>query len=207
MFVTLEGIEGSGKSTLLPQLAQRLKETGVDPIVTYEPGGTPVGEAVREILLDRYFGNTEMTPMTEALLMNASRAELVARIIRPALGAGRVVLCDRYTDSTLAYQGYGRGLDLRTLRLMCLAATDGLEPDLTLLLDIPADVSHERIGERGNLNRIDRAGAEFSRRARHGYLEMAKSGGRWHVLNGTLPTADLLDRAWCIVRERIAAPA
>jgi dTMP kinase len=207
VFVTLEGIEGSGKSTLLRPLAQRLRECGADPVVTYEPGGTPVGEAVREILLDRYFGKTDMAPMTEALLMNASRAELLARVIRPALAEGRIVLCDRYTDSTLAYQGFGRGLDLPTLRLLCLAATGGLDPDVTLLLDIPAELSQARIGERGNLNRIDRAGASFSQRARQGYLEMAKGGGRWHVLDATLPAADLLERAWTIVHERMQAPA
>jgi dTMP kinase len=207
MFVTFEGIEGSGKSTLLPQLEQRLRDSGSDPVVTYEPGGTPVGDAVREILLDRYFGNTEMAPMTEALLMNASRAELVATVIRPALSAGRVVLCDRYTDSTIAYQGYGRGLDLPTLRLLCLAATAGLEPDMTMLLDIPVEVSRARIGERGNLNRIDRAGEQFSERARRGYLEMARSSSRWRVLDATLPAAELLERAWEILRSRVRTPA
>lgn len=207
MFVTLEGIEGSGKSTLLTGLAQRLRESGADPVVTREPGGTPVGAAVREILLERSFGTTEMEPMTEAFLMNASRAELVSRVIRPALAEGRVVLCDRYSDSTIAYQGYGRGLDLPTLRLLCLTATGGLDPDVTLLLDISAEVSQRRIGERGNLNRIDRAGEQFSQRARQGYLEMAKTGGRWHVLDATLPTGDLLERAWTIVHERIQTPA
>jgi dTMP kinase len=207
MFVTFEGIEGSGKSTLLPQLERRFRESGSDPVVTYEPGGTPVGDAVREILLDRYFGTNEMAPMTEALLMNASRAELVAMVIRPALSAGRVVLCDRYTDSTIAYQGYGRGLDLPTLRLLCLAATAGLEPDVTMLLDIPVEISRARIGERGNPNRIDRAGEQFSERARQGYLEMARSSSRWHVLDGTLPSAELLESAWEILRGRVRTPA
>lgn len=207
MFVTFEGIEGSGKSTLLSGLAQRLRACGLDPLVTYEPGGTPVGDAVREVLLDRQFGKAEMAPMTEALLMNASRAELVTRDIRPALAGGRIVLCDRYTDSTIAYQGYGRGLDLPTLRLLCLAATGGLDPDVTILVDIPVEVSQARIGERGNLNRIDRAGEEFSRRARHGYLEMAKSGIRWHVLDGMLPPDQLLDRAWDIVHGLVQTPA
>lgn len=207
MFITLEGIEGSGKSTLLAGLVERLRAAGSDPVATYEPGGTPVGDAVREILLDRTFAGEEMTPLTEALLMNASRAELVARVIRPALDAGRVVICDRYSDSTLAYQGYGRGLDLPMLRLLCLAATAGLEPQLTLLLDVSPEVSLARIGERGNLNRIDRAGERFAQRARQGFLEMAKSDGRWHVLDGTLPPGDLLESAWSLVRERIEAPA
>jgi dTMP kinase len=207
MFLTVEGIEGSGKSTLLSGLARRLQSGGVDPVVTYEPGGTAVGDAVREILLDRCFGKSEIAPMTEALLMNASRAELVERVIRPALANGRVVLCDRYTDSTIAYQGYGRGLDLPTLRLLCLAATGGLDPDVTILLDVPVELSQARIGERGNLNRIDRAGEGFSRRARQGYLEMAKSGTRWHVLDGTLPAEELLERGWSVLRNLIHAPA
>lgn len=207
MFVTLEGIEGSGKSTLAALLAQRLEGNGARTVVTYEPGGTPAGDAVREILLDRSFGQSEMAPLTEAFLMNASRAELVARVIRPALADGQVVLCDRYFDSTLAYQGYGRGLDLPTLRLLCLAATGGLDPDVTLLLDVPVDVSQARIGERGNLNRIDRAGEEFARRARDGYLEMARRGGRWHVLDGTLAPGDLLERAWDVLQPRLAARA
>lgn len=197
MFVTLEGIEGSGKSTLLAGLAERLKSTGADPLVTYEPGGTPIGDAVRELLLG---GVLEMTSMTEALLMNASRAELVARRVRPALAAGRVVLCDRYTDSTLAYQGYARGLDLPMLRLLCLTATGGLEPDVTLLIDIPVERSSARLEERGALDRLDRSGEEFFERARRGYLEMAKSASRWRTLDGTLPPGALLDAAWDVVR-------
>jgi dTMP kinase len=204
VFVTLEGIEGSGKSTLLDGLADRLRKTGAEPLVTREPGGTPIGDAVRHLLLS---GEFEMAPMTESLLMNASRAELVARCIRPALEAGRIVLCDRYTDSSLAYQGYGRGLDLPMVRLLCLAATGGLEPDVTLLLDIPVERSSARLEVREDLNRLDRVGPEFYERARRGYLEMAKAGGRWHVLDAALPPADLLDRAWSIVRERIEAPA
>ncbi|MGH7738410.1 MAG: dTMP kinase [Candidatus Tyrphobacter sp.] len=207
MFASFEGIEGSGKSTLVTGLADRLRASGTDAVVTYEPGGTPLGNAVREVLLDRYFGSAEMTPMAEAFLMNASRAELVARVIRPALHEGRVVLCDRYTDSTLAYQGYGRGLDLPTLRLLCLASTGGLEPDLTFLLDVPVDLSHTRMGERGNLNRLDRAGEGFLQRAREGYLALAKASGRWSVLDATLPANELLERAWTIVRERVAALA
>lgn len=207
MFITLEGIEGSGKSTLLTGLMQRLRDAGADPLATYEPGGSPVGNAIREVLLDRSFGDEEMTPMAEALLMNASRAELVTRVIRPALSTGRVVICDRYADSTIAYQGYGRGLDLPMLRLLCLAATGGLEPDVTLLLDVPAETSLARIGERGNPNRLDRTGERFAERVRQGYLEMARSGKRWYVLDGTTTAADLLERAWSVVRPRIEAPA
>lgn len=202
MFVTLEGIEGSGKSTLLAGLVRTLRENGAEPIVTHEPGGTPVGDALRRVLLS---GEVEMSALTEALLMNASRAELVDTVIQPALAAGRVVLCDRYADSTLAYQGYGRGLDLPMMRLLCLAATSGLEPDLTLLLDIPVLAVDERLNARGRRNRLDSAGAEFYERARAGYLELAKAGGRWHVLDATRSEEALLEQAWTLVRERMAA--
>ncbi len=203
MLITLEGIEGSGKSTLLSGLVQRVEAGGARPLVTYEPGGTPAGDAVRELLLG---SDLEIAPLTEALLMNAARAQLVTSQIRPALAAGRVVLCDRYFDSTLAYQGYGRGLDIPTLRFLCLAATSGLDPDLTLLLDLPVERARARLRERAP-DRIEREDAAFFERARRGYLEMAKAGGRWHVLDATRSAGDLLDDAWTILRARVEAPA
>ncbi|HUY40538.1 MAG TPA: dTMP kinase [Candidatus Dormibacteraeota bacterium] len=203
MFVTLEGIEGSGKSTLLSGLAQRLEAGGAQPLVTYEPGGTPAGDAVRELLLN---SDLEIAPLTEALLMNAARAQLVTGRIRPALAARRIVLCDRYFDSTLAYQGYGRGLDIPTLRLLCLAATSGLDPDLTFLLDLPVESARGRLQERA-ADRIEREDGAFFERARRGYLEMAKAGGRWHVLDAMRSPEELLDDAWPIVRALVEAPA
>jgi len=130
MFVTLEGIEGSGKSTLLAGMLERMRAGGLDVLATREPGGTPVGDAIRAVVLRP---GLHVEPLTEALLMNASRAAHVSDVVRPALTAGKIVLCDRYSDSTLAYQGYGRGLDLTMLRGMCAAATGGLDPDLTLV--------------------------------------------------------------------------
>ena len=197
MFVTFEGIEGSGKSTLLAGLAHRLEESGAKTLSTKEPGGTPAGDAVRDILLG---SDLEMTPLTEALLMNGSRAQLCAQVIRPALADGAIVLCDRYFDSTIAYQGYGRGLDIPMLRLLCLAATSGLEPHRTLLLDLSFETSMERLADRVRRDRFERAGKTFFERVRHGYLEMAKSAPRWHVLDATLEPATLLDAAWEIVR-------
>jgi dTMP kinase len=203
MFITFEGIEGSGKSTLLEALAQRLRENGSDVLVTKEPGGTPAGDAIRALLLG---SDLDMTPLTEALLMNASRSQLVARSIRPALAEERVVLCDRYADSSIAYQGYGRGLDIPMLRLLCLAATGGLEPQLTLLLDLPYEASRARLAGRA-ADRFEREDEAFFDRVRHGYLEMAKSAERWHVLDATQSPEALLDEAWQIVRERVEAPA
>lgn len=203
MFITFEGIEGSGKSSLLEALAQRLRESGSKVLVTKEPGGTPAGEAIRGLLLGSDF---DMTPLTEALLMNASRSQLVASSIRPALADGSVVLCDRYFDSTIAYQGYGRGLDVPMLRLLCLAATAGLEPHLTLLLDLDYDASRARLAGRA-ADRFEREDEAFFARVRHGYLEMAKSAERWRVLDATQPPHVLLEAAWQIVRERAQAPA
>ena len=140
-----------------------------------------------------------MAPLTEALLMNAARAQLVAQRIRPALAAGRVVLCDRYADSTIAYQGYGRGLDIPTLRLLCLAATGGLEPHVTLLLDLTPDAAVARLSERSAADRFERENAQFFGRVRQGYVEMSRVGGRWHTLDATLAPGALLEAAWNIL--------
>lgn len=191
-FVTVEGIEASGKSTLLAALAERFRRAGVDPLVTREPGGTPLGDAVRAIFLDR---SVAVSALTEALLINAARAQHVADAIRPALAAGRVVLCDRYVDSTLAYQGYGRGLDVAYLRGMCDAATGGLEPDVTLLVDVPVEVSLLRTAARGRaVDRLENEDAAFHERVRRGYLELARSP-RHFVVDGTLAPDELLQLA------------
>jgi dTMP kinase len=192
MFLTLEGIEGSGKSTLLSGLSDRIRARGCEIFVTREPGGTPVGDAVRALFLDRALS---IAPMTEALLVNAARAQHVAGRIRPELAKGKIVLCDRFVDSTLAYQGYGRGVDLQTLRALCDAATGGLVPDLTFVLDLSVELSRERTGSRGRA--VDRLEAEddgFHRRVRDGFLELAR-GPRYCVLDATLPQSELLELA------------
>lgn len=203
MFITLEGIEGSGKSTLLDALARRLRDAGRDVLTTREPGGTPVGDAIREVVLHKR--DLDVSPLAEALLMNASRAALVERVIRPALAAGRIVLCDRYDDSSMAYQGYGRGLDLRMLRGICDAATGGLQPDLTLLLDISPEVSRERVSGRGTENRLDGETLEFYRRARQGFLTMASTQKRWRVFDGLQGARELADAAATAVFEELGA--
>lgn len=134
MFITFEGPEGSGKSTQLPRLAQYLEESGYSVVKTREPGGTKIGDQIREVLMR--MENTELHPRTEILLFLAARAQLVEELIKPSLQEGKIILCDRYGDSTLAYQGYGHGLNLDDLRAMLQFATGGLKPDLTILLDI-----------------------------------------------------------------------
>ncbi len=193
MFLTVEGIEGSGKSTLLEGLAKRLRSAGHDVVMTREPGGTPAGDAIRGIFLDR---NLTVDPLTEAFLVNAARAQHVAGVIRPALVAGKNVFCDRFTDSTLAYQGYGRGLDLQTLRALAEAATGGLKPDRTLLIDLPVDLARSRVQARsGNLDRIEAENSTFHEKVRMGFLALAQLP-HYHILDGTLTQAELLEQAW-----------
>jgi dTMP kinase len=196
VFVTIEGIEGSGKSTLLEGLAERLRKEGRDVVATREPGGTPAGDAIRAIFLDR---NLTVEPLAEAFLVNAARAQHVADVIRPALAAGKTVLCDRFTDSTLAYQGYGRGLDLRMLRALCDAAAGNLNPNLTLLVDLAVPLARSRLqGRSGNLDRIESQDDAFHQRVRTGFLALAQLP-RYRILDGTLNEADLLERAWTCI--------
>ncbi len=192
MFLTVEGIEGSGKSTLLSGLSDRLRSRGREIFVTREPGGTPVGDSIRALFLDR---GVSIAPLTEALLVNAARAQHVADRIRPELAAGRIVLCDRFVDSTMAYQGYGRGVDLGVLRTMCDTATGGLVPDLTFVLDIPLELSRSRTDARGRA--VDRLEAEddgFYARVRDGFLALAR-GPRYRILDGTQSREELIERA------------
>ena len=193
MFVVIEGIEGSGKSTLHKGLIERFGVEGRDVVVTREPGGTATGDAIRSIFLDR---TLTIEPLTEAFLVNASRAQNVAEVIRPALAQDRLVLCDRFTDSTLAYQGYGGGLELAALQRLCDEATGGVQPDIVLLIDLPVDVARARMQERSYImDRIESQDAAFHERVRQGYLELAKSP-RHRVLDGTLPRERLLEDAW-----------
>jgi dTMP kinase len=182
VFIVIEGIEGSGKSTLVAGLAEHLRAGGHAVVVTREPGGTPLGEAVRDIFLNRAI---DISPLAESLLVNAARAQHVSDVIRPALADGRIVLCDRFTDSTLAYQGYGRGVDLNVLREICASATDGVEPDLVFVLDLPVGAARSRLRERQGLaDRIEREGDAFHERVRRGFLELSAGALRHVVLNG-----------------------
>lgn len=171
-FITLEGGEGAGKSTLLQGLRAHLLERGLDVLQTREPGGTPLGEAVRTLVLDsRQRG---MCAQSEALLMFAARAQLVREVLEPALAAGRWVLCDRYTDASYAYQGGGRGMDMRAIAQLDAIATGGLTPDLTLLLDLPVAHGRARASGRGEAaDRIEREEDAFFERVRATYLARA----------------------------------
>jgi dTMP kinase len=177
-FITFEGIDGCGKTTQFRLLAQALRERGEDVVETVEPGGTAIGQQIRKILLDPASG--EIQPRTELLLYFASRAQNVDRVIRPALDSGRVVLCDRFTDSTLVYQGCGRGLDTDVVRDLDRIACRGLKPDVTILIDIDLETSlmrarrrNERVGPLES--RIDEESAAFHERVRLGYLALAET--------------------------------
>jgi dTMP kinase len=195
-FITLEGIEGSGKSTLLPRLAAAL---GPDALATQEPGGTAIGRSVRALLLDP--ANHGMTARAELLLYFADRAQHVAEVVRPALALGRVVLCDRYVDSTLAYQGYGRGLPLDAIRAVAEVATGGLTPDLTLLLDVDVETGLARAGRRGAHDRLEAESVAFHERVRVGYQELARSEPRrWRIVDARGDHDGVYERVWATLQ-------
>jgi dTMP kinase len=186
LFITLEGPDGGGKSTQASLLVEYLQAHGVQVQLTREPGGTAIGDQIRRTLMD--LGNTGMHPRTEILLFSASRAQIVHQVIRPHLEAGGVVVCDRFADSTLAYQGYGHGLDLTALRIITAFATGGLKPDLTLLLDLPAEDGLQRRERGGHWNRLDAYDLEFHKRVRQGYFELAAAEpGRWSTVDASRP--------------------
>ncbi len=186
MFITFEGPEGSGKSTQIRLLSLFLQHQGCDVLTTREPGGTPIGDQIRACLHD--VNNTTMESVTELLLYSASRAQLVREVIQPALAAGKVVLCDRYADSTIAYQGYGRGLNLTDLHTMTQIATGGLEPHLTLLLDLDVrrGLARRKVGG-DEMNRLDLERVAFHERVRNGYHQLAaQQPQRWVIIDADL---------------------
>lgn len=185
MFITLEGPEGSGKTSQIPALAAYLCAAGYDVLVTREPGGTAVGDQIREILMN--LKNVSIIPRTEILLFLAARAQHVDEVIRPSLAAGKVVLCDRFGDSTLAYQGFGHRTDLETLQALLAFSTGGLKPDLTLLVDVPVETGMAR--KRNNSsewNRLDAYALAFHERVRQGYFALAEAEPeRWIIIDAT----------------------
>lgn len=207
MFITLEGPEGAGKSSQMGPLATFLRERGHEVISTREPGGTPIGDQIRAVLHNT--ANTAMAPAAEVLLYMASRAQLVREVIRPALARGAVVLCDRYADSSLAYQGYGRGLDLAVLQTLTAFATDGLQPDLTLLLDLDvAEGLTRRVVGGEEMNRLDLETVEFHNRVRGGYHQLAAAAPqRWVTIDAGRPWALVQDAMQQVVVARLESRA
>lgn len=200
LFVTLEGGDGSGKSTLAAGLAKWLRAQGFDAVVTQEPGGTPLGLEIWSIFREtRPDHMSSISPMTELLLMEAARAQHVDEVLRPALARGDVIICDRYADSTIAYQGNGRGLDLELVTALNAIATGGLEPDLTFLLDVPVDVGTSRVDGRKTAKEEDSIGAEaidFHERVRSGFLALADAEpDRIVVIDATEPREAVLRSA------------
>ncbi len=187
MFISLEGPEGGGKSSHVKPLVEFIKQKGRQVCATYEPGGTSISDQVRDIL--KNVANTEMHPRTEILLFCAARAQLVEQVIRPALADGFVVVSDRYADSTLAYQGYGHGVDLSILRELLNFATGNRWPDLTLLLDIETDLGlNRKRAQAEDWNRFEDYEREFHRRVRNGYHELAaQAPERWKIIDASQP--------------------
>lgn len=172
LFITLEGVEGCGKTTQITRLADYLRGKGREVVCTREPGGTPVAEKIRALLLDP--AHKEISPTTELLLYEAARAQHVDELIRPALDAGKVVVCDRFADSTTAYQGAGRGLSAEAVTPLHALATGGLWPDLTVVLDLAAEEGLRRAGHVGPSDRLEQEPLEFHERVRAGFLEIAE---------------------------------
>jgi dTMP kinase len=185
-FITLEGIDGAGKSTHLAAIANFLRERGKDVVVTREPGGTPLGESLRAVLLSQ-----PMDVETETLLMFAARREHIAKVIAPALAAGRWVLSDRFTDATYAYQGAGRGMPADKIAALERWVQEGLQPDLTLVFDVPVEIARQRLAQ-SPADRFEREGAGFFERIRTGYLKRAATDSpRVRVINSEKPLADV----------------
>lgn len=215
LFLTLEGPEGSGKTTQLRRLHGALAEAGRQVICTREPGGTPIGEQIRSVLHD--LRNDAMLPLTEALLYSAARAQHVSQVIRPALARGDIVISDRYAESTLAYQGYGHGLDLSLLNTLTDLATGGLLPDLVIYLDLDVAIGllrkrRDHREGRGEWNRMDQQDIAFHRAVREGYLRMAKAEpGRWLVIDAQRPVESIheqiLDRVGLLLDGVVSYPS
>jgi dTMP kinase len=210
LFITFEGPDGSGKSTQINLVVEHLSRLGYRVLCTREPGGTAIGNQIRQVLHD--VNNTEMSARAEILLYSASRAQLVEQVILPHLAQGGIVLCDRYADSTYAYQGYGRQLDFETLRLITNFATQSLKPDLTVYLDLPVEEGLRRksaanVTGEGEWNRMDQLELAFHQRVRAGYLEMAKKEPeRWLIVDASAPV-DQINQIICRRVEQVLAAA
>ena len=195
-FIVFEGGDGSGKSTQARSLLRRLRRRGIKAMRTHEPGGTPLGQSLRHLLKS----GEPMTPISELMLFEAARAQLIHQVIKPFLDQGGVVIADRFTSSTVAYQGYGRGLDRELIERLNREATGGLEPDLTVLLDLPVETALARKGG-GQVDTFDDAPVDFHRKIRRGYSALAASDPEgWLILDGQRPQEELSREIWSKVQ-------
>jgi len=197
MLITFEGLDFSGKSTQIQLLVDRLKRERVDVLLVREPGGTSIGERIRSLLLDRNVAG--MSIVGELFLFSASRVQLVEEVIKPALAKGTIVICDRFYDSTTAYQGWGRGIPLEAVRAINKTATGGLVPDVTVFLDMPPGTIEERISKRKLKDRMESNDRAFYERVRNGYLALAKEEKRFFVVDGTQSVEQLHEQIWARV--------
>lgn len=199
LFITFEGLDGSGKTTQIALLADYLKRKGHQVITTIEPGGTNLGDRIRQILLDK--NNAGMSNKAETFLFEASRAELVSKVIAPALGSGKIIICDRFFDSTIAYQGIARGLGVEKVMELSLWATDGIVPDLTFLLSVDVEGGEKRLsGSSKNRDRIESEEEKFKQRIFDGYIELArKYSGRIVLIDAKQEIKTIFSQ----IRERV----
>ena len=202
VFITFEGGEGSGKSIQSRALYRKLMRLAVPALLTHEPGGTALSEKLSRLL--KWAQNTGISPLTELLMFNASRAQLVTEVIQPNLKAGKVVICDRFTDSTIAYQSFGRGLDLNLVRTINDVATGGLSPNLTILLDVPVEEGLKRKSQR-KPDRFEKENLAFHRRVRAGYHKLAAAAPeRWLVIDSRQPKARVAELIWRRVSQLLS---
>jgi dTMP kinase len=200
-FITLEGPEGAGKTTQLKLLSKWLEEQNIEHVITRDPGGTALGKPIRRILLN---SDTPVHPVTELLLYEADRAQNVSEIILPNLNEGKVVFCDRYIDSTIAYQGYGRDIDRKLIDLLNEIATQGLRPQCTILFDIESSAGLARLHPSGH-DRLEREAIEFHQKVRNGYLELAKQDPkRWRIIDAAGPMSVVQEELRRIVGEALS---
>ncbi|MGA1205916.1 MAG: dTMP kinase [Opitutales bacterium] len=203
--ITFEGSEGSGKSTQISRIADRFEDAGYDVVVTREPGGTPIGEEIRHILMHAS-ESENMTPETELLLFAASRAQLVREVINPAVQEGKIVLCDRFMDSTTVYQGVARNIQSEPVSLINQFAVGNMVPDVTVVIDLDAEIGLSRVKHRANdlPDRMEQENIKFYQKVRNGYLMLAKAmPERFIVVNGELPRTELELVIWKALRQRV----
>ncbi len=199
LFITFEGGEGCGKSVQAKALYQRLSKLATPVVLTHEPGGTPLGDKISRWL--KWTQGTDIPPLTELLLFNDSRAQLVTEVIKPSLGSGQIVICDRFADSTTVYQGYGRGLDLKVTKAINNSATQGIKPQLTILLDIPAEAGLAR-KQSDKKDRFEKEDINFHEKIRQGYLKLAaEEPERWLVVDATQSKEQIAEIIWQKVRQ------